>query len=408
MKIGVMLRHFEQKEGGVKVYTRRLLPILFSLGAHHQFVLMYQNPRLMGTYRDFANVSEICVKTPGTVLWDQLGVPIAAAKHGVDLIFNPKFTVPLLGRAKKVFVLHGSEWFVIPQHFLWYDRLYLKCAVPLYFRAADCFIAVSRAVKMDAVRLTGVRESKIAAIHNGFDAATFRVVHDEAQLRCIASRYALPERFILWVGQLESRKNIGRLLQAFARIKDRVPHHLVLAGAQRFAFPMAAGVEEDLKRIDELRLQDRVHFPGWIPHADLPSMYCLADLFSFPSLHEGFGIPLLEAMACGCPILTANTCAPPEVVGDAAVLVDPTNVDAIATGMLELLTNAELRQRNVARGFNRVKEFGWERCAREVLTLFESVAHTSHRQSHSGPGRARTPLIVGPRSKLFRALVPSP
>lgn len=372
-----MLRHIEQKDGGVKVYTGRLLPLLFSLGAQHHFVLMYQNPRLIGTYGEFPNVTEICVSIPGTVLWDQVGVPRAAARHGVDLIFNPKFTVPLFGSAKKVFVLHGSEWFAIPEHFLWYDRLYLKCAVPLYLRAANKFIAVSHAVKADAVRFTGVREDKIAAIHNGFDATHFRLAHDHAQLRSIATKYALPDRFILWVGQLESRKNIARLLQAFARIKDRIPHDLVLVGAQRFAFPMAAGVEEDLKLIERLSLQDRVHSPGWISHTDLPSVYQLAELFSFPSLHEGFGTPLLEAMACGCPILTANTCAPPEIVGDAALLVDPLDVEAIANGMLEILTNPELRQHNVARGLVRVREFGWERCAREVLSLFDSVANAS-------------------------------
>jgi glycosyltransferase involved in cell wall biosynthesis len=106
----------------------------------------------------------------------------------------------------------------------------------------------------------------------------------------------------------------------------------------------------------------------------------LADLFSFPSLHEGFGIPLLEAMACGCPVLTANTCAPPEVVGDAAVLVDPLSEEAIAGGMLEVLTNAQLRNANVARGLARVHEFGWERCAHEVLQLFESLVPSRRRQ----------------------------
>ncbi len=179
------------------------------------------------------------------------------------------------------------------------------------FRSADSFIAVSHAVKADAVRFTHVPESKVTVVHNGFDAGTFTPVRDPAQLHGVATKYRLPKHFVLWVGQLESRKNIRGLLRAFALIKDRVPHDLVLAGAQRFAFPMATGIERDLKLIEALSLQDRVHFPGWIPHEDLPSVYTLADLFSFPSLHEGFGIPLLEAMACGCPILTANTCAPP-------------------------------------------------------------------------------------------------
>jgi glycosyltransferase involved in cell wall biosynthesis len=276
-----------------------------------------------------------------------------------------------------VFVLHGSEWFAIPQHFLWYDRIYLRCAVPLYFRAADSFIAVSHAVKADAVRYTHVLEDKVTVVQNGFDSKVFKQVRDPAQLQRVASKYQLPKRFILWAGQLESRKNIRRLLQAFALIKDRVPHDLVFAGAQRHAFPMAAGVERDLRSIQELSLEDRVHFPGWISHEDLPSVYGLADLFSFPSLHEGFGIPLLEAMACGCPILTANTCAPPEVIGDAGVLVDPLNVDAIAEGMYAILSDPEARQTYIARGRERVQQFGWERCAREVLSLFESLIQSS-------------------------------
>lgn len=379
MKIGVMLRHFEQKEGGVKVYTRRLLPLLFSQGSEHQYVLLYQNPQLIGTYRDYPNVTEVCLKMPGTVLWDQVAVPWAAAKHDLDLVFNPKFTAPLFTRARKVFVLHGSEWFAIPQHFLWYDRLYLRCAVPLYFRAADALIAVSHAVKADAVRFTRVSEHKVAVVQNGYDSHRFKQVRDPLQLQQAAARYDLPKHFILWAGQLESRKNIRRLLQAYALIKDRVPHDLVLAGAQRFSFPMAAGIERDLALIDALGLADRVHFPGWISHQDLPAVYGLADLFSFPSLHEGFGIPLLEAMACGCPILTANTCAPPEVVGDAALLVDPLDVTAIAEGMYAMLSNPEARQAYVARGLERVKGFGWERCASEVLSLFESLAQSSGR-----------------------------
>jgi glycosyltransferase involved in cell wall biosynthesis len=308
MRIGVMLRHFEQKEGGVKVYTKSVLPRLFSLGAAHQFVLIYQNPALIGTYGDFPNVEEMSLNLPGSVLWDQVGVPGAAAQRKLDVVFNPKFTVPLLGSFKKAFVLHGSEWFVIPKHFLWYDRLYLKLAVPFYLRAASALIAVSNAVRQDALRCTRVPPSKVTAIQNGFDTSRFRLIHDRDHLRDVSERYKLPERFILWAGQIESRKNIGRLLRGFARVARQIPHTLVIAGAQRFTFPMAVGAERELELIDSLGLRDRVHFAGWVSHEDLPALYNFAELFLFPSLHEGFGIPLLEAMACGCPIVTANTC----------------------------------------------------------------------------------------------------
>lgn len=373
MKIGIMLRHYEQKEGGVKLYTKRLLPLLFSMGSKHRYVLIYRNPELVGTYAEYPNVEEVAVRLPGSAIWDQIAVPWVARRRKLDLVFNPKFTVPVFTRAKKVFVLHGSEWFAIPDHFLWYDRLYFRRALPFYCRRADALIAVSNATRRDVIEHVGVPGEKIRAIHNGFDPNLFRVLDDRARLDSVKRKYALPARFIMWVGQIESRKNIGRLLRAFARIAADVPHQLVIVGEQRFSFPMAAGAAADLRLIAELELEERVHFTGWIAHDELPAVYNLAELFAFPSLHEGFGIPLLEAMACACPTVTAKTCAPPEVAEGAAYLVDPLDVDAIAEGMRTVLCDATLRERMIAKGLKRAADFSWEKCAGEVLTLFDSL-----------------------------------
>jgi glycosyltransferase involved in cell wall biosynthesis len=363
-----MLRHYEQQEGGVKVYTKRLLPLLFSYGTQHQYVLIYQNSKLLGTYAQYPNVEEVAVGIPGTVPWDQIAVPWIARKKRLDVIFNPKFTVPFFAKAKKMFVLHGSEWFVIPEHFLRHDRWYFNTFVPLYCRHADAFIAVSNAVKADVVKHTGVDPRKVFPIHNGFDPVLFQPVRDPERLRAVREKYKLPERFILWCGQIESRKNVARLLRAFARIKDELPHQLVLAGEQRWS------TRSELQVMQELHLEDRVLFPGWIDHGDLPAVYSLAELFAFPSLYEGFGIPLIEAMACGCPIVTANTCAPPEVLDGSGCLVDPLDVEAIAAGMKKVLLDPELRARMIARGMERSKAFGWEQCARQVLAVFDSLA----------------------------------
>jgi glycosyltransferase involved in cell wall biosynthesis len=377
MKIGIMLRHYDQHEGGVKVYTRKLLPLLFTLGSQHHYVLIYQSAKLLGTYKQYANVTEVAVRIPGTVTWDQLAAPWIAWRHGLDLIFNPKFTVPLFTRAKTMFVLHGSEWFVIPEHFLRYDQLYFNIAVPMYCRSAAGFIAVSSAVKHDVVKHIGVKPDKVFAIDNGFDPTLFRQITDPAVKQGIRTRYKLPEHYILWAGQIESRKNVARLLRAFARIKDEFPHQLVLAGELRWSS------SAELKVVEELGLADRLTLPGWIDHTDLPALYAAADLFAFPSLYEGFGIPLLEAMACGCPIVTANTCAPPDVTAGAAQLVDPLDVDAIANAMRTVLRDPELRARMIARGIQRARDFSWEKNAREVLAAFEAVAGTSTAAVHS-------------------------
>jgi glycosyltransferase involved in cell wall biosynthesis len=367
MKIGIMLRHAEQHHGGVLVYTHSLLREILALETPHEFVLIYRNPDLIGTYADGDRVREIAIRAPSALVWDQMAVPWLERKENFDVIFNPKFTVPFLSRAKKIFVIHGSEWFVIPQAYLWYDRPYTHTLTSLYCRNADVVITVSNVVKNDIVKFTGVKPEKVVPVHNGFDPNRFHVIQDPHFLEAVRQEYQLPEHFILWTGQIYPPKNLGRLLEALAKVKGEIPQKLVIAGEERWR------TKEDLELIERLGIKDRIHFTGWVSHDHLPAFYNLADLFVLPSLYEGFGIPLLEAMACGCPVLTSTTGSPPEVVEDAGYLVDPIKVDDIAAGMCEVLSNSELRSLMVAKGLERVKEFSWKKCARETLGVLERV-----------------------------------
>jgi glycosyltransferase involved in cell wall biosynthesis len=369
MRIGVMLRHLEQQEGGIKVYTKNVLPRLLTLGAHHTFVLLYQNPKLIGSYAQYSNVEEVAVTFPGTVAWDQIGVPLAVRNRRLDLIFNPKLTVPLLTKSKCVFMVHGSEALVIPEHFRRFDIWYRKQFRPLYLRRAVACIVVSNAVKADLVKYAAANPNKVIPIYNGFDPELFRPVTDQAKLQSLREKYHLPEHFILWAGQIESRKNVARLLQAFAQIMHEIPHSLVIAGEQR------RSASAELRDIGNLGLTDRVLFPGWISQIDLPAIYCLAELFAFPSLYEGFGIPLIEAMACGCPIVAANTCTPPEILNGAGYLVDPLSVNDIATGMRAVLMADKLRNSMIARGLEQAKRFSWDQTATQLLAVLEQVGN---------------------------------
>jgi glycosyltransferase involved in cell wall biosynthesis len=368
MRIGVMLRHHDQHAGGVRVYTHELLRHLLALDSRNEYVMMYRNPKLLGTYASHASVDEVAHEFPSSVGWDQVVVPRVERDKKLDIIFNPKFAVPLVGSCRRVFVMHGSEWYRIPEAFKWYHRAYNSAVIRAYCRRSDAIIAVSETVKRDLVAWTGVDPDKVFPISNGFDSTRFRVIKDEDRLATIARKYNLPDEFVLWVGQIYPPKNVGRLLRAFARIKDEVPHQLVLCGEQRW------DAEVDLRLIKELDLESRVQLVPWVAHEDLAAIYNLATLFVLPSLYEGFGIPLLEAMASGCPIVTSVRGTPPEIVHDAALLADPLDVSSLADTMRRVLLDDDLQHRLAERGLQRATHFGWDRCAQQLLNVLEATA----------------------------------
>jgi glycosyltransferase involved in cell wall biosynthesis len=195
----------------------------------------------------------------------------------------------------------------------------------------------------------------------------FKRIQVHKILNSIKQKYHLPDRFILFVGTLEPRKNIIRLLEAYARIKDKLPHKLVIAGTKGWLYQP---IFEAVKR---LSLRNNVIFLGYVDDGNLPALYNLADLFVYPSIYEGFGLPVLEAMACGIPVITSNVSSLPEVAGDAAVLVDPYNVKELAGAMKHVLTNASLRKQVINKGFQQAKNFSWKKCARETLKVYEEV-----------------------------------
>lgn len=381
MRIGVMLRHLRQHEGGVKVYTLKLLEHLLAIDGDNEYVLLYNSPELLGTYAGRSNVEERVVRMPSKLLWDQVAVPLIARRARLDLIFNPKFSVPLLTSRRSVFVLQGSDWFVMPWNQRWHDRINHKTLTPLYCRKADAIISVSNSVKRDVVAHVGVPGEKVKIVHYGLDERLFRPVRDPEALASLRQKYSLPRDFLLFVGQVYPAKNFGGILRAFARLRGRIPHKLVVAGEVRWKY---AG---EVALIQELGLEGDVAFTGWVPQAELPAFYSLAGAFLFPSVYEGFGMPLLEAMACGCPIVTATTGSPPEVVDGAALLADPADDAAIAEATYRVVSNPVLREQLVERGLRRARDFSWEKCARETLEVLTGL-NGSPADGASGRGRS--------------------
>ena len=235
-------------------------------------------------------------------------------------------------------------------------------------RSASAIVTVSHSARRDLLRLHGLDPGRVSVVHEAA-APAFRPIADPARREAVRRRYGLPERFILYVGTIEPRKNLARLMQAFASARAQgLPHEFVCAG------PYGWSSRDLMGLIERLGLRGVVHFTGYVPFDDLPVVYNLGEMFAFPSVYEGFGLPVVEAMACGTPVITANTSSLDEIATGAAETVDPYDADAIAAGLLRLARDAEWRRELSARGLARARRFSWVRTAREMLAVYARAA----------------------------------
>lgn len=370
MKVGIMLRHMDQHGGGVIVYTKSLLPALFDLETNHEFILIYQNPDHLGTYRHFEQVREIAVATPTKILWDQLGVRRVEKRQKLDIIFNPKYSIPLRSDCPSVWVCHGLDWYVMPWGSPWIDRVSHRYLVPMYARRADGIIAVSDTTRQHLLNFLKVDGDQVSTVHLGVD-ENFRQPVSPEHKEQVRRDFELPERFFLYVGQIYPAKNFKRLVQAYAQVGPKLGIHLLVAGCY------ASRWKRELQFIEKLGLDDWVRQVGWIDRETLPAYYALAEALVLPSLYEACPSPPIEAMAIGCPVLTANRYGTKEIAGQAALLVDPDQVDSISDGMHRLVTDQDLRAQLIAAGYSRSKDFSWTKCAQETIAFLEKVHSTA-------------------------------
>lgn len=299
------------------------------------------------------------------VLWEQLAQPLILRRIGADLVHGPVYVVPLGTSLPTVVTIHDLSFLRFPHFFRPANRLYLGLFTRLSARRAQRILAVSEHTAQETVRLLGIPRSKIRVVYHGVD-PVFRPLPAE-KVAAFRARQGLPDRFILYVGTLEPRKNLVRLIQAFAHIPPADCPALVLAGARGWYD------EGIFAAVEQLNLQDRVLLPGYIPNEELPLWYNAARVFAYPSLYEGFGMPVLEALACGTPVLTSATSALPEAAGDGALLVDPTDADAIADGLHRLLTDESLRETLRQRGLAHAARFSWAHTAEETVALYREA-----------------------------------
>lgn len=355
------------QRSGVGYYTSRLLTALANIHPDWDYWL-YSNRPFNGLEAELCHTQKMVRLFPHSRwVWMQMILPFLVRQSGVDLCHFTNSLAPLWSRVPFVLTIHDASLFLYSQYHPRSRLLAMRSLIPLLARQASAVITVSEQSRTDLQQVLKVPAHKLFVIHEAAP-HSFQPVTNTGQRARIRQKYHLPPRYILFVGTLEPRKNLHRLVRAFAKLHQKgYEHHLVLVGS--FGWLM----DRFLSEIHRLGIDKVVHYLGYVPLEELPTLFSCAELFAFPSLYEGFGLPLLEAMACGTPVLTSDRSATAEVCADAAWLVNPEDESAIGEGLAQLLNNPNQREQLRQKGLARAQQFSWHRAAQETAKVYDSV-----------------------------------
>ncbi|MBI5352644.1 MAG: glycosyltransferase family 4 protein [Chloroflexi bacterium] len=365
MRLGISTRGLSQGSYAISTIVLHLTRKIIELaGSRHEIFLYHNDPRHAELFASTA--FQRGYKLNNRFIWDQVWLPYLLKKDKIDIALFVKGTIPELLPCRGAVIFHDLGYFDDQlRPYLSSDTTYMKIMMPRAAKKASMVFTVSEFTKKESIRLFGLDSNKTRVCYEDCS-PIYKPVIDQAERNAIRTRYNLPEKFIFCPTSISPRKNLPRILAAFEMVKDKIPHDLVITGGQSIK-------EKELVERFDSGFYHRVRVLRHIPYEDMPGLYSLADFALYPSLLEGFGMPVLEAFRTGCPILTSNISSIPEVAGDAAFMVDPYNTDQIADGMLKLAEDSPLRQSLIAKGYEQSKKFSWERTARIILDGLEEV-----------------------------------
>lgn len=363
------------RSAGIARYMLHLLRELVSTANDFQLELYSTEPLVPSL---FPNVPVHTTRIPAhkplaRIVWEQTVFALNLLQKNYALLHSLAYVAPVLNNTPGVVTLYDLSFYLYPQYFRPFHRLYLQLGTRISTRRARRILTISESTKRDAVRLLGLDPNRIDVALPGVDAEFFQEV-DAGALETFRRTKGLPEHFVLFVGTREPRKNIPSLLRAFGAAKRQLhfSHKLVLAGGRGW-------MDDDIPRtIEELGMSGEVLFPGFVSHEELPLWYRAADVFVYPSQYEGFGMPALEALASGTPVITSNVSSLPEAVGDAALLIDPKSPDEIANALVRVLQDNTLGAEMRARGLKHARQFTWGRTAQVTAQSYRRALGRSN------------------------------
>jgi glycosyltransferase involved in cell wall biosynthesis len=376
MRIGIDATPLLKERSGIGQYVHGLIQGLQTVDVRNSYRLFYPSWTEFGGSSPFSVHSFPTQRLPWPKWYLSLATgfcrwpfpKLSRLTNSEDLFHWTSNFLPPKGCRRQIMTLYDLTSLLFPKHHPWGRRVAHSMMIARSAAVADGIIVISHHTKQDVMRYLGVPESKLYVVHPA--ASSLFASKSVAQRSMALSKYGLPDKsYILFIGNIEPRKNLVRLLVAYSEARKQLTrrHRLVLVGGQGWQNA------EIFRKAEELDLGSDLIFLGYVPDEDLPALMSGAVVFVYPSLYEGFGLPPLEAMACGTPVITSNVASLPEVVGDAAILIDPYDTAALASSLTRVLESRELRQELHERGIKRAELFSWENTARQTVKVYEDV-----------------------------------
>jgi glycosyltransferase involved in cell wall biosynthesis len=372
MRLAIDTHHLLFEDAGTKRVTVNLILHLENMPGVD--LVQLKPPYGMSKGKGLGKIAGYLVR----FFWVHVHLPLQCIFHKADILLSPEFNTPLYTHCKRAVITHDAhiraqKEFISP---LWYYFYYIPFIEPA-IRKADLIFTVSQFSKKQIVALMGIDEHKVHVVYNGLDKTFEDKLEKEAGSRENVWPGLVKNEYILFVGTFEARKNIERLIKAFAVFKKKSGINGVKVKLAIVGKPSSGKFSNRNKEINDLiislTLENEIVLCGYVPEADLPALYRNACMIAFPSLYEGFGLPIIEGFASGVPVLTSNICSMPEIAGDAAALVDPYDVSDIAKKIEQLVFDRSQRERLISAGHQRVKEFTWKRFAEQIYLNIRSV-----------------------------------
>jgi len=376
MRIGIEAqRIFRKKKHGMDIVALELIKALQLIDQANQYFIFVKKGEDKTCIRETANFK--IIEVPGLTYadWEQVFLPIYMRKYHIDVLHCTSNTAPVLCSAPTIITLHDVIFLEkqkqAEQVTNWYQelgRIYRKYIVPASIRQTKRIITVSHYEKdriSDTLKITG---DKISVLYNSFG-KHFEIPGDKKQLADIRTKYNLPEEYIFYIGNTDPKKNMPNVLKAYTNYVERTANYLPLLVAD----VSEKNLDSLLEKLELQQHRKNIQLTGYIYNSDLPLIYAGAKVFLYPSLRESFGIPVLESMACGTPVITSNTSALPEVAGEAALLVNPASQEEITSALSSSLSNEILRKDLIEKGLERIRAFSWNLSAANLLTIYKTI-----------------------------------